>query len=96
MRSYEAMFIFHPDLDEEKLSAEIGAIEKIVKGFEVADLKIDNMGKRTLAYLVKKQREGYYVTYQFKAAPSAMAKIKEELKHRDNVLRYVMFAKEAK
>jgi len=94
MRKYEAMFIFLPQLEEDKLDKEIKAVEKIIKDKGEGEIQVENLGKRTFAYKVEKQNEGFYVNYTFDAPPSAILKIKEDLKHRGNILRYVLFLKE--
>lgn len=96
MRDYEAMFIFNPELSEEKLDESIKAVEKIIRDNAKGRLDTENLGKKTLAYPIKKSNEGYYVNYDFEAPPAAIKKIKEELKHSDEILRYIVFTKDAK
>jgi small subunit ribosomal protein S6 len=81
MNNYEAMFIFKPDIDEEKLDKEING-----KG----EVKFSTLGKKTMAYEVKKFREGIYVNYLFTAEPLGIAKIKEALKHESDILRFMI------
>lgn len=96
MRNYEAMFIFHPDLAEEKLEESINAVTKIIKDNTSGELQADNLGKKTLAYPIKKVNEGFYVNYIFSSLPSAISKIKEELKHSEEILRFIIFVKDSK
>jgi small subunit ribosomal protein S6 len=96
MRNYEAMFVFNPELSEEKLEESIKAVEKIIKDNAKGRLNTENLGKKTLAYPVKKSNEGYYVNYDFEALPVAINKIKEELKHSEEILRFIVFVKDVK
>ncbi len=96
MRDYEAMFIFHPELTEEKLEQSVKAVEKIIKSEVKGRLQTENLGKKTLAYPIKKLNEGYYVNYDFEALPAAIDKIKEELKHSEDILRFMIFVKDSK
>ncbi|MEO0142764.1 MAG: 30S ribosomal protein S6 [candidate division WOR-3 bacterium] len=93
-RNYEGMFIFHPDLDEEALNKEITFVEKMIKENDGESVNYQIIGKKTLAYPVKKKNEGYYVNFFFDTPPSAIAKIKTELKHRGNILRFIFFRTE--
>ncbi len=95
MRNYEGMFIFHPELDEDKLMKEVNFVEKVIKNNGNGNVKYQIIGKKTLAYPVKKQNEGYYVNYQFNSLPAAIAKIRDELKHREKILRFVFFVEPA-
>lgn len=93
MNSYEAMFIFRPDLDEESLEKEMKSVERTIKTRGKGEVKFSNLGKKTLAYEVKKFREGIYVNYVFTAQPLGIAKIKEALKHKDDILRFIILVK---
>jgi small subunit ribosomal protein S6 len=94
MKHYEAVFIFRPQIEEEQLDKEVKAAEKIIKDNCDGDVSDQILGKRTLAYAIKKQNEGFYVKYIFTAEPASIARIKDELKHRESILRSVFFVKE--
>ena len=96
MRNYEAMFIFKPDLEGEDLEKVITHIEKVIIKQGKGEAKYDNLGKRTLAYPIHKQREGVYVNYLFSAEPLSIAKIKDALQHDESIMRFIVFAKETK
>ena len=93
MRDYEAMFIFRPNIDEEKLDKEIKAVERAIKTHGKGGVKFANLGKKSLAYSIKKFNEGVYVNYEFTALPVAISKIKRSLKHRDSILRLMILLK---
>jgi small subunit ribosomal protein S6 len=93
MNSYEAMFIFKPDIDEEELEKEIKSVERTIKTRGKGEVKFSNLGKKTLAYEVMKCREGIYVNYLFTAQPLSITKIKEALKHKTDILRFMILAK---
>ena len=96
MRNYEAMFIFHPELAEEKLEESIKVVAGIIKDKTSGELQTENLGKKTMAYPIKKVNEGFYVNYVFNAPPAAISKIKEDLKHSEEILRFIIFAKDSK
>ena len=56
-------------------------------GAEVA--KIDNWGKRRLAYDIKKQREGTYAVYEVSAEPAMVKEFERQLRLNENVLRFL-------
>jgi len=94
MRNYEAMFIFHPNLKDEQLEKEANAVEKIIKTSGAGDVKCQLIGKKILAYPIAKQKEGFYVNYEFTILPGRTVEIKDKLKHRDNILRFIIISKE--
>lgn len=96
MRNYEAMFIFTPDLEGDDLEKVIAHIEKVISKQGKGTAKHDTLGKKILAYPINKLREGIYVNYLFTAEPLSIAKIKDALLHDESIVRFVVFAKEAK
>lgn len=94
MRNYEAMFIFEPRLREDKLEKEINSVQTIIKKYDTERIDYVNMGKKTLAYPIQKLNEGFYVNYNFQTRPSAITKIKAALKHRKDIIRFMIFLKE--
>ncbi len=96
MRNYEAMFIFHPGLKDEQLEKEAGAVEEIIKTSGAGTVRHHLLGKKVLAYPVEKQKEGYYVNYEFSISPDKIESIKDKLKHRSNVLRFMIIFREKK
>jgi small subunit ribosomal protein S6 len=92
MRNYEAMFIFKPSLEEEKLEKEIKSVERAIKTRGKGEVKHSNLGKKVLAYPIKKFSEGVYINYTFTAQTAAIAKIKEALKHKESILRFVVLS----
>ncbi len=90
MKSYEAMFIFTPSISEETLEKEIKSVERSLKTRGKGEVKFDNLGRKTLAYPINKFHEGIYVNYQFTAQPLAISKIKAGLRHKENILRFMI------
>lgn len=92
MKNYEAMFIFKPTLEEEKLEKEIKSVERAIKTRGKGEVKYSNLGKKVFAYPIKKFNEGVYINYTFTAETVAIAKIKEALKHKESILRFMVLA----
>ncbi|MEO0095637.1 MAG: 30S ribosomal protein S6 [candidate division WOR-3 bacterium] len=94
MRHYEAMFIFRPELKDEQLEKEVGVVEELIKKSGADSIRHQVLGKKVLAYPVEKQKEGFYVNYEFSVLPDKIAEIKDKLKHHSNVLRFMIISKE--
>ncbi len=93
MRDYEAMFIFNADLPDERLEKEIKTIERAIKTRGKGAIRYENFGKKTLAYPINKKSEGTYVNYVFEAEPGSIIKIKEYLKHKEDILRFMILTR---
>ncbi len=64
MKNYEALFVLRPD-QEESIKKVTALITDSIKKNKGKILKEDNWGKRTLAYPIKKHREGVYYKLNF-------------------------------
>ena len=94
MRQYELIFIVHPDLDESALDETTNKVKNWIteSGNEVT--KVDQWGKRRLAYPIQKQREGYYYLFNVNMSPQFSAQLERNLRLMEPVLRYLLVTKE--
>ncbi|UFJ40430.1 30S ribosomal protein S6 [Brevibacillus humidisoli] len=93
MRQYEVMYVLRPDLEEEKVKANVARYSEIVTNYGGEITNLQELGKRRLAYEIKKFRDGYYVLMNFKANPDAVAEAERLMKISDDVIRF-LFVKE--
>ena len=93
MREYEMIVILHPDLDENAFKDILDRISGWITqdGGEIT--KTDIWGKRTLAYPIRKQREGQYVLMNTKMNPQLGALLERNLRYIESVLRFLIIAK---
>lgn len=86
MRTYEVIFILDPALGDDGVDAAAQTATDILarEGGEV--LEIQKWGKKRLAYVLKKRREGHYVYFRVQAEPKAMAAVERHLKISEAVL----------
>jgi len=87
MNNYEALIIVKPDLKEEDVKNVFKAINDTVikSGGEIK--KEESWGKKQLAYVIKKFKEGYYYKVDFTAESPAILKIEEIFKLNADILR---------
>jgi small subunit ribosomal protein S6 len=90
MRHYELVCIIHPDQDEAAFNA---AVEKI-KGWVVETGgivdKVDIWGRKRLAYMIKKQREGQYVLFNLSLEPANTTTLEHNLRFMEPLVRYLL------
>ena len=67
MRNYEVVFIAAPTLTTEELDAFINHAQTVIEGKNGKVVKVDNWGRKPLAYKINKFREGYYVILSIEA-----------------------------
>ena len=95
MNEYELMTIVRTEVDEEGVNTLNERIGDLIRtsGGEVIETQL--WGRRTLAYLIRKQREGNYVLFRLRLLPTATAALERSLRLNENVLRHLLTRKEA-
>ena len=90
MRSYELVFIVHPDLDDGDVQDSIANVSGLVErnGGQVA--KVDPWGVRRLAYPIQDTREGLYVLMHIEMDPAAVAPLERSLQLMDGIMRHLI------
>lgn len=96
MNKYELAVVLSPLLDEETLKLELSKVEELVTRFNGTIEKVDNWGKKRLAYPIKKQNEGFYFFISFQAEGSTPAEIESRIRIMENVYRYLIIRTDAK
>jgi small subunit ribosomal protein S6 len=90
MRKYELMYIIRTDIEQEVVQSTVEKFQGIISngGGEIS--KHDLMGKRRLAYEIKKFRDGHYVLVHFNAEPAVVTELDRVLKISDEVIRHLI------
>ena len=90
--SYETIFIVNSTLGEDAIAA---TVEKFKGMIEQAGrlVKIDEWGKRRLAYPIQDMTEGYYVYASFVSEPNFPAELERVAGITDGVLRVMVIKK---
>jgi small subunit ribosomal protein S6 len=88
-RTYEIMFIVRPDVEEAEL-------DKLIEGFSAnvtnggGEIKsVEKMGRRRLAYTVRKFNYGFYVLLNVAAAGSLITEIERRLRVSEQVIKFI-------
>ena len=89
MRKYEIMYIIRPDMEEEAQTALIERFNKILtdNGAEIA--KVEEKGKKRLAYEIQDYRDGYYVLINFSSGDEAVSEFDRLAKFSDDIIRHI-------
>ena len=90
MNQYEVMYVVDAALEDSARNELINRFNELVvkNGGEVE--RVDEWGKRRLAYAINYKTEGYYVLMYIKAPADLPRELERNLKISDQVLRYLV------
>lgn len=89
LRPYEILVIVDPRPTDEEIAALLTHLGEQLTTLGAAVIKVDNWGKRRLAYDIKKQREGTYAVFEVSAEPPMVKEFERQLRLNENVLRFL-------
>jgi small subunit ribosomal protein S6 len=89
VRNYEVVFVAAPTLTSEELDGFINHIQTVVEGKNGKVVKIDNWGKKSLAYKIKRFREAYYVVLTIEGDGGTIAEIERRFRVTDYIIRFI-------
>jgi small subunit ribosomal protein S6 len=87
-REYETIFILRPDTNQDGITSVNTRVRSVIEQKGGKILKLDNWGKRKLAYEVKKQLKGIYLYWQYLGTAGTVEEIERNLRMLDPVIRY--------
>ncbi|MDI9595930.1 MAG: 30S ribosomal protein S6 [Candidatus Caldatribacteriota bacterium] len=90
MRNYELMLLLNPNLQEEETSALLEKIQQTITTNQGKIIKVDQWGKKTLAYEIKKFQEAIYVIIDFELDPENIAVLERSIKFEEKIIRYLI------
>ncbi len=90
MNKYELMYIIDPAVEEEARKALIAKFNDLIANNGGVVDKVEEMGKKRLAYAVNYKTEGYYVLVNFQAEAELPKELERNLQISDSVIRYLV------
>jgi len=88
-RLYEVLFIADPNLGEPEVDALTTTVQGYLEKEGARIQKVEKWGKKRLAYVVGKHREGSYVLVVAEGGPSLMHEVERRLRVTDGVIRFM-------
>lgn len=93
MSKYESVIIVNPNVDETGLKA----LEEKFTGLINENGKVEsveNMGKKKLAYEIKKFNEATYMLFNFEAKPDSIAELERVYRITDDIVKFIVVKKD--
>ena len=90
LRTYEMAVVMRGDLPEEGRTDQLDTIQGWIEANQGSVTKIDDWGRRRLAYEIRDQRDGFYSIITAELPAHAPAEIERNMHISDNILRYLI------
>ncbi len=88
MNKYESVIIINPNVDEEGIKGLVQKLTDLINNDGKVE-KVDELGKKKLAYEIQKNKEGYYVVFNFEANPDLISELERNYRITDEVIKFM-------
>jgi small subunit ribosomal protein S6 len=88
MNKYESVVIIDPAVEEDKVKELSQKFTDIINNDGKVE-KVEDLGKKKLAYEVKKNKEGYYIVINFEANPNLISELERNYRIMDEVIKFI-------
>lgn len=93
MNKYESVVIMSATAEDNKINEVVDKITNLIK--ENGNLeKIENLGKKKLAYEIKLNKEGLYYVFEFESNPEFIQELERIYRITDEVIKFIVVRKD--
>jgi len=93
MRHYEIVFLVHPD-QSEQVPAMIERYKSLIEGGNGKIHRLEDWGRRQLAYPIQNLVKAHYVLLNIEADQSVLAELTETFRYNDAILRHLVMKRD--
>ncbi len=90
LKQYECTVIIDGGLQDDAIAAAMELVKTTIAGKGGVINNVLEVGRRKMAYLIRKSSIGYYAHIEFDAVPSAIAEIERVYRYEENILRFLI------
>jgi len=83
------MYIAIPEISDDELAKLNDSLQKVIESQGGKIIKIDDWGKRRLAYEIKHKKEGRYVLFEIEGSGREIAELERRMRVNDYIMRYM-------
>ena len=92
MNKYKSVVIVNPNVEENTLKELIERFQTLINTDGKVE-QVNELGKKKLAYEINKNKEGYYVVYDFEANPKLIAELERNYRITDEIIKFIVVKK---
>lgn len=95
MNQYELALVVNAKIEEEERKKVVDSIQEMIVKFGGTVTKLEESGKKKLAYEIQKMKEGFYYFIQFDANATCPREIEQRVRIMEPVIRYLCVRQDA-
>lgn len=88
-RVYEVMYIVNPDTAEDDVTKLNENLQGVIENQGGSVVKLENMGKRKMAYEINRKTDGYYVLFEIEGSGKEILELERRMRVNDAVMRFI-------
>ncbi len=88
-RTYEMMYIAAAETSDDDIATLNETITNIIETGGGSVVKMEDMGRRKLAYEINKKNDGYYVLFEIEGSGQEIAELERRMRVNDTIMRYL-------
>lgn len=88
-RTYEVMYIVDPETPTDRIEKLNEAVGKVIEKEGGTVVKMEDIGRRNLAYPIEKKNEGHYVLFEIEGTGQEILELERRMRVNDMIMRYV-------
>jgi small subunit ribosomal protein S6 len=88
-RLYDMVFLIVPEKDEQGVTAVVDEFRKLLVENNATIEKDETMGRRRLAFMIKKKHEATYHNFLFRGEPQGVAEVQRKMRLSEDILRFL-------
>ena len=91
MNNYETILIINPNLSS-KVADFQKKLEKLLTDNSFEIKKVEDIGRRQLAYSINNHHKGHYLLYRMQGDPKNISEIETKIKYDEAIIRHLILA----
>ena len=91
MKKYEAVLILNPNLSS-KVEEFKTEFNKLLLDNSFKAVKLEDIGRRQLAYSINNHNKGHYLLMNLEGEPSKLLEIETKIKYNESIIRHIILA----
>ena len=89
MKKYEAVLILNPNLSS-KVEDFKTEFNKLLSDNSFKAVKLEDIGRRQLAYSINNHNKGHYLLMNLEGEPSKLLEIETKIKYNESIIRHII------